>query len=52
VSAQYVGQVLGPLAGGYVGGHVGMRAVFLATCVLMAVGAIGNFVVQRRHGHA
>jgi len=52
VSAQYVGQVLGPLAGGYVGGHVGMRAVFLATCVLMAVGAIGNFVVQRRSGHA
>jgi hypothetical protein len=24
-----------------------MRAVFLGTCVLMAVGAIGNFVVER-----
>jgi MFS family permease len=47
VSAQYVGQVVGPLAGGYVGGHIGMRAVFLGTCVLMAVGAIGNFVVER-----
>jgi MFS family permease len=47
VSAQYAGQVVGPLSGGFVGGHVGMRAVFLATSVLMAVGAIGNFIVQR-----
>jgi len=47
VSAQYVGQVVGPLAGGYVGGHIGMRAVFLGTSVLMAAGAIGNFIVQR-----
>jgi MFS family permease len=47
VSAQYVGQVVGPLAGGYVGGHIGMRAVFLGTSVLMAVGAIGNFIVER-----
>jgi MFS family permease len=47
VSAQYVGQVVGPLVGGYVGGHIGMRAVFLGTCVLMAVGAIGNLVVER-----
>jgi MFS family permease len=51
VSAQYVGQVVGPLSGGYVGGHIGMRAVFLGTCVLMAVGAIGNFVVERGRGH-
>jgi MFS family permease len=51
VSAQYVGQVVGPLAGGYVGGHIGMRAVFLGTCVLMAVGAIGNFVVERAGRH-
>jgi MFS family permease len=51
VSAQYVGQVVGPLAGGYVGGHIGMRAVFLGTCVLMAVGAIGNFVVERGARH-
>lgn len=48
VSAQYVGQVAGPLMGGYVGGHVGMRAVFLGTCVLMAIGALGNAWVQRR----
>jgi MFS family permease len=47
VSMQYVGQVLGPLAGGYVGGHIGMRAVFLGTSVLMAAGAIGNFIVER-----
>ena len=52
VSAQYVGQVVGPLAGGYVGGHIGMRAVFFGTCVLMAVGAIGNFVVEREHKHS
>jgi len=51
VSAQYVGQVVGPLAGGYVGGHVGMRAVFLGTCLLMAVGAIGNYVVERGARH-
>ena len=38
-SSQYAGQVLGPLIGGFVGGHVGMRAVFLGTSVLMAVGA-------------
>jgi MFS family permease len=47
VSAQYTGQVIGPLAGGYVGGHIGMRSVFLATCVLMACGAIGNVIVAR-----
>jgi len=47
VSAQYTGQVIGPLAGGYVGGHIGMRSVFLATCVLMALGAIGNVIVAR-----
>ena len=37
-SFQYVGQVAGPLMGGFVGGHFGMRAVFLATSVLMAAG--------------
>jgi MFS family permease len=50
VSAQYAGQVLGPLGGGFVGGHIGMRAVFLATSVLMAAGAVGNFVVERSRG--
>lgn len=47
VSAQFAGQVIGPLAGGFVGGHVGMRAVFLGTSVLMAAGAIGNYVVRK-----
>ena len=47
-SAQYAGQVLGPLAGGLVGGHLGMRAVFLATSVIMAAGAAGNWLVSRR----
>jgi len=47
VSVQYVGQVLGPLAGGFVGGRIGMRAVFLATAVLMATGALANFAVER-----
>jgi MFS family permease len=48
VSAQYAGQVIGPLAGGFVGGHIGMRAVFLGTSVLMAAGAIGNFIASRQ----
>jgi MFS family permease len=48
VSSQYVGQVIGPLGGGFVGGHIGMRAVFLGTSVLMALGAIGNFLAEKR----
>ncbi|MBZ9980329.1 MULTISPECIES: multidrug efflux MFS transporter [unclassified Mesorhizobium] len=48
ISAQYVGQVAGPLAGGFVGGHFGMRAVFLGTSVLMALGAVYNWIVQAR----
>ena len=48
ISSQYVGQVVGPLLGGYVGGHIGMRAVFLATAVVMAAGALGNYVIERR----
>ncbi len=47
VSAQYAGQVIGPLIGGFVGGHIGMRAVFLGTSLLMAVGAIANSTVTR-----
>ncbi len=38
-SAQYAGQVVGPLVGGFVGGHFGMRAVFLATALLLVGGA-------------
>lgn len=48
VSAQYVGQVAGPVAGGFVGGHFGMRAVFLGTCLMMAFGALYNWIVLRR----
>jgi hypothetical protein len=40
--------VLGPIGGGFVAGHVGMRAVFLGTAVLMAAGAIGNFIIEKR----
>ncbi len=39
-SAQYAGQVAGPLMGGFVGGMYGPRAVFLATSVVMAGGAM------------
>ncbi len=38
-SSTYFGQVAGPILGGFVGGHIGMRAVFLGTAVLMALGA-------------
>jgi MFS family permease len=47
VSSQYTGQVVGPLVGGFVGGHIGMRAVFIGTSVLIAIGAIANFVVLK-----
>jgi MFS family permease len=47
VSSQYTGQVVGPLVGGFVGGHIGMRAVFIGTSILMAAGAIANFVVLK-----
>ena len=50
VSAQYVGRAPGPLAGGFIGGQIGMRAVFLATAVLMATGALANAAVERRRG--
>jgi MFS family permease len=44
-SAQYAGQVIGPMVGGFVGGHLGMRAVFLATTVLIFGGAAYNWLV-------
>ncbi|MDT7950684.1 MAG: MFS transporter [Acetobacteraceae bacterium] len=47
-SAQYAGQVLGPLAGGFVGGQIGMRAVFGATTLVMAGGALLNWWVSRQ----
>jgi MFS family permease len=52
VSSQYAGQVAGPLLGGFVGGHVGMRAVFLGTSVLMALGAFGNWRMKARRARA
>ncbi len=48
VSAQYVGQVAGPVAGGFVGGRMGMPWVFIGTCLLMAMGALYNWMVLRR----
>ncbi len=47
-SSQYVGQVTGPLLGGFIGGHFGMRAVFLGTSVLMAVGAAYGWLSKPR----
>jgi MFS family permease len=47
-SSQYAGQVVGPLAGGFLGGHFGMRAVFLGTSVLMAGGAVYNWLNKPR----
>ncbi|MFF0900166.1 MFS transporter, partial [Proteus mirabilis] len=39
VAAQFAGQFIGPLIGGVIGGHIGMRAVFLATSVVLLLGA-------------
>jgi MFS family permease len=47
-SSQYAGQVVGPLAGGFVAGHFGMRAVFFATCLMMAAGALYVWVARPR----
>lgn len=49
ISAQYVGQVAGPVLGGFIGGHFGMQAVFLFTAVLLALGALFNWVVRNRY---
>ncbi|WP_379070069.1 multidrug efflux MFS transporter [Mesorhizobium sp. UC22_110] len=49
ISAQYVGQVAGPVLGGFVGGHFGMRAVFLFTAMLLAIGALFNWIVRSRY---
>lgn len=48
VAAQYTGQVSGPLVGGYVGGHFGMRAVFLATALLLGALALHLVLRMRR----
>ena len=51
-SAQFAGQVIGPVLGGFVGGHFGMRAVFLATSVVLLGGAVFNAAAARRAPHA
>ena len=51
-SAQFAGQVIGPVVGGFVGGHLGMRAVFLATTVLIFAGAAYNGAVSRAVGRS
>lgn len=48
VSAQYVGQVAGPVAGGFVGGRMGMPWVFIGTSILIAAGALYNWVALKR----
>jgi MFS family permease len=47
-SSNYIGQVVGPLMGGFVGGHIGMRAVFLGTALLMALGAVYAQIARPR----
>ncbi|MGR7130357.1 MFS transporter [Klebsiella aerogenes] len=48
VAAQFAGQFIGPLIGGVVGGHIGMRAVFLATSIILLLGASWNFKLTRK----
>lgn len=48
VSAQYVGQVTGPVLGGLVAAQAGLRAVFVATAVVLLAAAALNLVVLRR----
>ncbi|MFD6134678.1 MFS transporter [Isoptericola sp. NPDC060257] len=50
VSAQYVGQVAGPVLGGLVAAQAGLRAVFVATAVVLLAAAALNLVVLRRGG--
>jgi MFS family permease len=40
VCAQYVGQVVGPVLGGVVAGALGIRAVFVATALVLSGGAL------------
>jgi hypothetical protein len=39
---------VGPIMGGFVGGHIGMRAVFLGTALLMALGAVYAQIARPR----
>ena len=40
VSAQYVGQVIGPVLGGVIAGVLGIRSVFVATAIVLLLGAV------------
>jgi MFS family permease len=47
VSAQYVGQVLGPVTGDLVAGAAGFRSVFAVTATVLLLAAAMNFVEAR-----
>lgn len=46
VSAQYVGQVLGPVCGGFIGGSFGVRPVFFMTAFVILVAIFINFKMK------
>ena len=48
VSFQFAGQVVGPLLGGFVGAHFGLKAVFFATSLIMAIGALNVWSIKRK----
>lgn len=48
VSAQYLGQVLGPISAGLLAGWTGPRWVFLATAVVTGCGLVAVQAVRRR----
>jgi len=48
VSAQYVGQVAGPVLGGVVAAQHGLRAVFVATAVVLLAAAALNLAILRQ----
>jgi MFS family permease len=52
VSAQYVGQVVGPVLGGVVAGALGIRAVFVATAIVLLGGALLSRVGVRSYPDA
>lgn len=48
VSAQYVGQVVGPLTAGWVGGVLGTSEVFWMTAAVAGIGTMLAFGIRRR----
>ena len=47
VSAQYLGQVLGPVTGGFVAGVAGFRSVFAITALVLLLAASMNVIDER-----